>query len=257
MRFLSSVCAVAVTALLSAPAMAAPVDLSDWLAEGAGNWSLEAGNNGVLQTINGEPTVFHNNTNSQGKALAGTIKVKTTADDDFIGFVLGYQKGDLGLGATPDYLLVDWKQADQEFDGISASKGLAISRVTGAPGASSSSAESLNFWGHGGFVTELARGNNLGDTGWADNTEYSFALTFQSTLVEVFVNGVKELSVSGSFNDGAFGFYNYSQQNVRYAGIEETVAPPAPNPVPLPAAAPLLLGALGAIGWLGRRRLAV
>lgn len=252
MRVLNSVCAVAVVAMMSAPAMAAPVDLSGWLAEGQGSWALEAGDNAVFQSVNGEPTVFHNNVNSQSKALAGTIKVSSNADDDFIGFVLGYKAGDLVTGTTPDYLLVDWKKGNQTFGGVAATRGLAISRVTGAPGATATSTESLNFWGHKGFVTELARGTTLGNTGWVLGQEYTFALTFQPTLVEVFVNGAKELSVAGSFSDGAFGFYNYSQPSVRYAGIEETIAPPAP--VPLPAAAPLLLGALGAIGWLGHRR---
>ena len=60
-----------------------------------------------------------------------------------------------------------------------------------------------------------------------------------------------ELSVAGSFSDGSFGFYNYSQANVRYAGITEEVIPPT---IPLPATLPLLAGAIAGVIGLRRRR---
>ncbi len=227
-------------------AQAASVDLSDWLAEGTTNfnWVLEADNNAVKQTLNGQPTVFHNNQNSQGNALSGTIQVQTTSDDDFVGFVLGYRAGDLSNPAA-DYLLIDWKQATQSYAGTGLI-GLAISRVTGALGDNSGA------WAHNpaNNVTELQRATNLGSVGWVDNREYTFDLTFTSSLVEVFVDGTKELSFAGSFADGAFGFYNYSQSNVRYAGIGETALPA----VPLPASAALLLAALGGLGVMRRKR---
>ncbi len=76
--------------LASIHVQAAPVDLSAWSAEGQGNWQLQGGNDSVLQTSNGLPTVFHNNANSQWQQLSGHITVQTASDDDFIGFVLGY-----------------------------------------------------------------------------------------------------------------------------------------------------------------------
>ncbi len=119
---------LAVSAMvLTANAAPVPVDLSSWTAEGGGNWILEADDNGVRQSINGNPTVFSNGVaSSQGTALSGTVEVQTTGDDDWFGFVLGYNVGDLD-NAAADFLLVDWKQRDQ--DGYQ--QGLAISRVTG------------------------------------------------------------------------------------------------------------------------------
>lgn len=238
-------------AFLAAPSLstAAPVDLSSWSVEGSNSsWNVAADNNSVLQTVNGSPTVFHNGVNSQGNALSGTIEVETTSDDDFIGFVLGFDTGDFS-NAAADFILIDWKQGNQGAYGGTALAGLSISQVSGVLGDNSGS------WWHDptNNVTELARATNLGSTGWADNTEYSFDLTFTSSLIEVFVDGVKELSINGSFEDGSFGFYNYSQSNVRYAGIQEAALPP----VPLPAALPLLgggLGLLGALGWTRRRK---
>ena len=87
---------VGMTASMGVMAVPVPVDLSGWTDDGGGNWVLQAGNDSVLQTINGQPTVFYEaGSTAQGTALSGEITVQTTGDDDFIGFVLGYQAGNL------------------------------------------------------------------------------------------------------------------------------------------------------------------
>ncbi len=238
-----ALCAGIFSLSLAASANAGNVDLSSWTAEGSGNWSLQPGNNAVKQLVNtSAPTVFHNNVNSQGQNLAGEITVQTTGDDDFIGFVLGYNAGDLS-NASSDYLLIDWKQNNQGAFGGTALAGLSISRVTDV--LPNGAGAWLHSNAHG--VEELQRATTLGSTGWLDNTTYTFDLTFTSSLVEVFVNDVKELSISGSFNDGAFGFYNYSQSNVLYAGLDV-------SPVPEPETYAMLLAGLGLIGFVARRR---
>ena len=229
------------SSLLSTPATAGLVDLSTWTAEGNGTWSLSAGNNTAFQSINGTPTTFYSDFNGQGIALSGNIIVETTADDDFVGFVLGFQPGDISNAAT-DYIVVDWKQATQPFFGCSAQIGLAISRFTAG------AADGADSWCHQGTVTELARGTTLGATGWADNTSYAFDLIFTATNIQVFVDGNKELDVNGSFADGRFGFYNYSQSSVRYSAIEQAPASAAPNPGVLL----LMLAGMGGIGFIKR-----
>lgn len=52
----------------------------------------------------------------------------------------GYNTGDL-TRPTADYLIVDWKQADQSGTCGIGKRGLAISRVTGAPVTD-------EFWAH-------------------------------------------------------------------------------------------------------------
>ncbi len=59
-----------------------------------------------------------------------------------------------------------------------------------------------------------------------------------------------------TFAAGQFGFYNFSQQSVRYAGFEQEGGVIVdPNPVPEPGSLPLMaIGlALVAVAWRQRR----
>ncbi|MEE4349283.1 MAG: PEP-CTERM sorting domain-containing protein [Pacificimonas sp.] len=255
MRFILT---AATAATMSTGAMAAAVDLSSWTAEDHGssssssNWQVQGpGNDAVFQSVNGQPSVFFEaGSNSQGRQLSGSI-LSTGSDDDYIGFVLGYDAGDLN-SANGEFLLIDWNQGAKSFGVGANSPGLSVSLVSGNIGASAA-----NFWAHTGPVQEIERGATLGSTGWVRGQSYDFDLVFQSTFLQVFVDGNLELDINASdagltsFDDGAFGFYNYSQASVLYSGIIEDVAPPDPRAVPAPGALGLLgLGAL----LLGARR---
>lgn len=243
---------IAAAALVVAPTLvsAGSVDLSGWQAdEGNGspaaNWAVQgAANDSVFQSVNSRPSVFYDaGANDQGKSLKGSIKVETTGDDDYIGFVLGFNTNEFS-STNADFWLIDWKQGNQAG---SPGAGLRLSHVTGDVSAASED----DFWAHANTVNIVQSATNLGTTGWADNVEYTFDLVFTASLIEVKVNGVTEISYAGSFTDGAFGFYNYSQSSVRYAGITEDVLPPT---IPLPASSLLLVGGMGGIAALRRRR---
>lgn len=244
---------MAASALLSAPAMVGTVNLSTWTVSGVNQDS-------VFQSINGVPTVFFDpGSNAQGTALKGEITVTNdVGDDDFVGFVLGYQSDELN-STTADFWLVDWKRGNQTISDGGASRegkrGLALSKVSGD--VANAAGTFGGFWDKSGPVSEVQRATNLGDTGWVEGATYEFELIFTPSLIEVKVDGVTELSYTKvdngglEFTDGAFGFYNNSQQNVRYAGITDEVVI---DPVPLPASALLLIAGLGGLGVMRRRK---
>jgi hypothetical protein len=244
-------------------AHAAPVDLQTWTAESypavsgfpAGIWQVQPGGESVTQTRNGQPTFFYSDFGAMGTDVRGTIRVVTTGDDDYIGFALGFDPGDSTSGSA-DYLLIDWKQATQDFNfgapsftpGSNAPRGLAVSRVTGIPTAD-------EFWGHvdfaenpAGGLTELQRGSSLGSTGWATGVDYVFRFVFVPNRLQVYVNEQLELDVSGSFANGRLAFYNFSQENVRYSAFDVSPAIPEPSSVLM-----ALLG-LGVVGAAMRKR---
>ena len=239
----------ALAAVSALPAMAASVDLTGWTAEGnpgSHDWVVQSGNDSVLQTLNGDPTVFYGTGNAIGNKLSGKIRVDTYADDDYIGFVLGFDPGELSSN-TADFILIDWKQFDQDV----AKVGLSISHVTGPI------VSNLDAWGHTGAVTELQRGATLGNVGWTESTDYTFDLYYYANNIQVWVNGVKEIDLNGTFGNGRFGFYNYSQAMVLYAGITEDVLPPIDPPtpgVPEPATWAMLIAGFGLVGGMARRR---
>ena len=58
-------------------------------------------------------------------------------------------------------------------------------------------------------------------------TTYKFVLTYTASLVEVSIDGAPLFSVTSAqagapFEAGRFGFYNFSQSNVRYADFSVT-----------------------------------
>lgn len=211
---------------------AAAINLNTWTAEGHGNWIVDEAGTSVLQTINGYPTFFVSDFAAKGLKLSGNIKVGGW-DDDFIGFALGFNPGGQ-TNNNADFLLVDWKKANQsDYLGLGVA-GLAVSRVTGVT-------NDLEYWTHAdsagtsGKITELARATNLGNVGWNYGQDYGIKFNFTDTNLKVYMNDSLELDVNGDFSNinGNFAFYNHSQENVRYSGFQSNPLPPEDVPEPI------------------------
>jgi len=244
---------IGATISISSAASATVIDLTSWESDGVGSWSVQAGNDSVLQTTNGVPGVFfESGSNARDTQISGEITVNESGDDDFIGFVLGYQDNEL-RSSSSDYWLIDWKQSDQYWGpfGGTGLEGLALSHVVNG-------SVEASFWTHSNGINEIARGNNLGSTGWVDFTTYTFDIVHTASLIEVQVNGNVELSVSNAdagvteFTDGAYGFYNFSQAQVEYAGLTSVVLPPT-SPTSAPEPSTLAIFALGFAALFSRK----
>ena len=203
----------------------ANINFYDWVAEGRaaspGDWRVENGGSQVRQRENSNVVVLYSPLVATGLTFRGTVQVNTSRDDDFFGFVLGFQPGDF-QNPEAEYLVVDWKQSDEINASMAfGARGLAISRAYGFPYFS-------EFWSHLDLpgngpsrVEELQRGQRFGDIGWRDRAIYTFTIETTPQRVRVFVDDILELDLSGDFDfgPGRFGLYGLSQENVIYSGF--------------------------------------
>jgi len=126
------------------------------------SWTFAADNSWARQDNNTDgPAIGLFGVDAMRGTYALELEVETINDDDFIGIVFGFNDGDPS-NSNANYLLLDWKQADQNVSGWGfGAKGLAVSHVQGIPTAGS-------FWSHscpspGACVNELQRSAALGD----------------------------------------------------------------------------------------------
>lgn len=221
-----------------------PVDLNNWSQEGLannGNWNISTDGTSVLQTINGAPTFFVSPDTIFNTVVRGKFIVETTGDDDFIGFVFGYQRP-VGEEEYFNFILFDWKQITQRWNIWTGYEGFTLARIEGIiTGALSSG--NVPYWGHADTNMQVIATKYADTLGWADNTEYMFELSYRSDRIIIKIDSVTIFNVSGDFPQGRFGFYNYSQPYVRYQefilnqypiAVNDTVMTPYQTPVQIP-----------------------
>lgn len=199
-------------------------NLSGWVVEEGGDtsavWTYDENLNSWDQAINSSwfTYLYDPSGKSIGKAISGTISVDTTSDDDFIGFMVGYNAGEID-DDNADYLLLTWKQATQGSLPI----GMDLYHITG--GLSRDKAT----YGLGlesvPYAQQLGNSADYANTGWEDYTEYTFDIAYAEHYLAIFVNGTLQYAATPDmigkekFSDGGFGFFNYSQDHVTYGGV--------------------------------------
>jgi len=197
------------------------IDLSTWsvvqyeLNEQAdANWILNNDNTLVTQTVNADASIFLSDFTLTNDKIEGTFRVTTSSDDDFIGFVFGYQD-------SQHFYLFDWKQGNQNDSLGFAEQGMSVKLVN-----ADSELTGQDLWpteGNGERVNILFH-NQIG---WEDFTDYQFSLEFHPGEFTITVSEGNTVLDSvtlqdSSYTSGPFGFYNYSQGGVEYRRFERT-----------------------------------
>lgn len=221
--------ALALIVLTAGMGHADQLDLSGWTAstydlqggQPPANWVLSSDNKTVIQTINADPSMYLNNRNQTSYKMEGTFQVTTSSDDDFIGFVFGYQ-------SDTRFYVFDWKQFKQFVGGYgNAEEGFSIKKIAAA---NKSDFILKDFWESTDtdHTTILATSYGSGK-GWKNHTLYKFILDFTSSGFNVTIQDETGTSTlwdvfvpDTTYTHGQFGFYNFSQASVEYSGFVQT-----------------------------------
>jgi hypothetical protein len=174
--------------------------------------------------VNAVPSILLSHFSLTNSFIDGSWKAGNDGDDDFMGFVFGYQ--DRG-----HFYLFDWKQGNQD----TALIGMSIKSVHIPGGADPNYTPDQDLWATNANPARvsLLKHNSIG---WVDNVLYNFHLEFHAGQFTIEVKQGATVLESWTVNDntytsGKFGFYNYSQSQVEYQGFTLTDAPVVPEPV--------------------------
>lgn len=189
-----------------------------------GGWILGLGDSTLSSQCNSLfPLMYMGPDTLINVKITGTFEVATNADDDYVGFVFGFQdtwdytwKGGNMDTMYHNYYLFDWKKNGQTWSGYTAQEGFSLCKVDTAV-ARTNPQVFPNFWNHNnsnGFQVLQTQFSTT--SGWVSYTEYDFELYYTPTRAVIKIDTDTIFDQSGCFEPGLFGFYSFSQQGTDY-----------------------------------------
>jgi hypothetical protein len=160
-------------------------------------------------TGNSDPTAYVCPTVHENAKITGTMIVNPPADDDdFIGFVWGWQNPD-------QYYLLHWKQAAQNIGGCNSAAGITVKLVDRtqpyAAGDFTCNVDTPN-------TTVLLTPAETTTQGWVHGVQYGVELLYANDQTEITITNLGNNMVVANFvvmdstyPSGQFGTYDYSQ----------------------------------------------
>ncbi|KAG7318429.1 hypothetical protein KOW79_018184 [Hemibagrus wyckioides] len=189
------------------------------------NWVVLNQGMEIVQTMNSDPGLAVGYTAFNGVDFEGTFHVNTVTDDDYAGFIFGYQD-------SSSFYVVMWKQTEQTywqavpFRAV-AEPGIQLKAVKSMTGPGEFLRNSL--W-HTGNTKDQVRllWKDPRNVGWKDKVSYRWMLQHRPQVGYIrvrFYEGTNLVADSGmvidtSMRGGRLGVFCFSQENIIWSNLK-------------------------------------